>query len=184
MKKTTPQPTLRHSKKFLSTISLSLLGGILFAQTAQVTGKIVDENRIPISEAEIIKVTNGNDIYVYFNEENLVEKNGVSLGKGIITIKLSKPKKAEENQFKIEVSLSPLKEKDSEITPFDSIEEKNEKIINDFLSKWVKEPHKILEKKEGCEINFNKVFPKKIEMRKSSDILKELAELDKKFGEI
>ena len=54
MKKTTQQPTLRHSKRFLSTISLSLLGGLLFAQTAQVTGKVVDENRIPISEAEII----------------------------------------------------------------------------------------------------------------------------------
>ncbi|MBO6211342.1 carboxypeptidase-like regulatory domain-containing protein, partial [Algoriella sp.] len=54
MKKTTQQPTLRHSKRFLSTISLSLLGGLLFAQTAQVTGKVVDENRIPISEAEVI----------------------------------------------------------------------------------------------------------------------------------
>ena len=84
----------------------------------------------------------------------------------------------------MEVSLSPLKEKDSEITPFDSVEEKNEKIINEFLAKWVKEPHKILEKKEGCEINFNKAFPKQIVMRKSSDILKDLVALDKEFGEI
>lgn len=137
-----------------------------------------------ISEAEQIKIISGSDIYVYFNEENIVERNGLSLGKGVITIKVSKPKKAEENQFKVEVYLSPLKEKDSEITPFDSVEEKNEKIINDFLAKWVKEPHKILEKKEGCEINFNKAFPKKIEMRKSSDILAELAALDKEFGEI
>lgn len=137
-----------------------------------------------ITEAEKIEIVSGADTYVYFNEENIVEKNGVSLGKGVITIKLSKPKKAEENQFKVEVSISPLKEKDSEITPFDSVEEKNEKIINDFLAKWVKEPHKILEKKEGCEINFNKIFPKKIEMRKSSDILAELAALDKEFGEI
>lgn len=137
-----------------------------------------------ISEAEQIKIVSGNDTYIYFSEENIVEKNGVSLGKGVINVKVSKPKKAEDNQFKIEVSLSSLKEKDSEITPFDSIEEKNEKIINEFLAKWVKEPHKILEKKEGCEINFNKAFPKKIEMRKSSDILAELAALDKEFGEI
>lgn len=137
-----------------------------------------------ISEAEQIKIISGSDTYVYFNDENLVEKNGISIGKGIISIKLSKPKKAEENQFKVEVFISPLKEKDSEITPFDSVEEKNEKIINEFLTKWVKEPHRILEKKEGCEINFNKVFPKKIEMRKSSDILTELAALDKEFGEI
>lgn len=137
-----------------------------------------------ISDAEQIKIVSGSDTYVYFNEENLVEKNGMLLGKGVITIKLSKPKKAEENQFKVEVALSPLKEKDIEITPFDSVEEKNEKIINEFLAKWVKEPHKILEKKEGCEINFNKVFPKQIVMRKSSDILVELAALDKEFGEV
>lgn len=137
-----------------------------------------------ISEAEIIKVTNGNDIYVYDVEENSIVKNGISLGKGVISVKVTKPKKSEDNQFKVEVSLSPLKEKDSEITPFDSEEDKNEKIINEFLAKWVKETHKVLEKKAGCEINFNKVFPKKIEMRSSKDILAELNALDKEFGEI
>ncbi|HCC95669.1 MAG TPA: hypothetical protein DEQ26_15370, partial [Flavobacteriaceae bacterium] len=65
MKKTTQQRTLQHSKRFLSTISLSLLGGILFAQTAQINGKVVDENRIPISEAEIIV----ND-QSYFTDQN------------------------------------------------------------------------------------------------------------------
>lgn len=137
-----------------------------------------------ISEAEQIKIVSGFDTYVYFNEEKLVEKNGESLGKGVISVKLSKPKKSEDNQFKVEISLSPLKEKDSEITPFNSVEEKNDKIINEFLAKWVKEPYKILEKKQGCEINFNKVFPKQIIMRKSSEILAELAALDKEFGEI
>ena len=137
-----------------------------------------------ISEAEKIKVINANDTYIYAVEDNLVEKNGVSLGKGVLTVKISKPKKADDNQVKVEVSVSSLKEKDSEITPFDSDKEKNETIINEFLDKWVKEPHKILEKKQGCEINFNKAFPKKIEMRKSSDILNELAALDKEFGEI
>lgn len=137
-----------------------------------------------ISEAEQIKIISGTDIYVYFSEENIVEKNGVSFGKGVITIKLSKPKKSEENQFKVEIFLSALKEKDSEITPFDSEEEKNEKNINDFLAKWIKEQYKILEKKEGCEINFNKAFPKQIVMRKSSDVLAELTVLNKEFGEI
>lgn len=135
-----------------------------------------------INDAKKITINNGSDHYIYLNEENIVEKNGVSLGKGIINIKLTKNKKTED--IKIEVSLSSLKEKDSEITPFDSDKESNEKIINEFLSKWVKEPHKILEKKEGCEINFNKAFPKEIIMRKSSDILAEMEALDKEFGEI
>lgn len=137
-----------------------------------------------ISEAEKIKVVLELDTYIYSNEENIVEKNGKSLGKGVISIKVSKPKKAEDNQVKLEVSLSPLKEKDSEITPFNSDSEVNENIINDFLAKWVKEPHKVLERKEGCEINFNKAFPKKIEMRNSRDILAEMEDLDKEFGEI
>ncbi|WP_313377122.1 carboxypeptidase-like regulatory domain-containing protein [Chishuiella sp.] len=65
MKKTIQQPTLPHSKRFLSTISLSLLGGILFAQTAQISGKIVDENKNPIDKAEIIVADKS-----YFTNEN------------------------------------------------------------------------------------------------------------------
>lgn len=142
------------------------------------------ELKLKISEAVKIEITTDSDTYVYISEDSIVEKNGASLGKGVLSIKVSKPKKAAENQFKLEVFLSPLKEKDSEITPFDSDFKTNEFIINEFLSKWVKEPHKILEKKEGCEINFNKAFPKKIEMRKSSDILAEIAALDRELGEI
>lgn len=137
-----------------------------------------------INEAEKIEIISAADKYLYLIEDNLVEKNEISLGKGVISIKVSKTKKCEENQFKVEVSLSPLKEKDSEITPFNSDKQINDSTINEFLDKWVHEPYRILERKEGCEINFNKAFPKKIEMRKSSDILAELAALDKEFGEI
>lgn len=137
-----------------------------------------------ITEAEKIEIVSGADTYVYFNEENIVEKNGVSLGKGVITIKLSKPKKTEQNQFKIEVSVSSLKEKDSEITAYNSEESINQSLIHLFLNKWVKEPHKILGVKEGCEINFNKIFPKTIEMRSPSDILKDISKLDEEFGAI
>jgi type I restriction enzyme M protein len=137
-----------------------------------------------ISDAQKIKITTQKNIYLYDTEENTVEKNGCSLGKGVVSIKISKPKKVDNNQVRAEAFLSALKEKDSEITLFDSEAEKNDIIIAEFLAKWVKEPHKILEKKEGCEINFNKIFPKKVEIRKSSDILAELSALDKEFGEI
>ena len=137
-----------------------------------------------ISEAETFKIVSGNDTYFYSSEENIVEKNGISLGKGVVSIKVSKPKKSADNQLKIDVIISPLKEKDSEITPYDSDETDNQKIMSDFLSKWVKEPYSILENKVGCEINFNKAFPKQIVMRKSSDILAEMDLLDKEFGEI
>lgn len=145
-----------------------------------------DNNQLKqkISEAEAIKITSGKDVYNYNIEENLVDKNGILLGKGLISLKTSKSKKLEGNQIKIEAFISPLKEKDSEIVAFSSDGEINEKNINEFLTKWVREPNKVIESKVGCEINFNKVFPKKIEVRKSSDILAEIAILDKEFGEI
>lgn len=137
-----------------------------------------------IATAGEIKIVSGKDTYIYLSEENIVEKNSVSLGKGVVTFKISKSKQLAEDQFKIEAFLSPLKEKDNEITLFESDKEKNENIISNFLNKWVKEPYSILEYKTGCEINFNKTFPKKIEMRNHSDILSEINKLDKDFGEI
>jgi len=137
-----------------------------------------------ISDATQIKIVCGINNYTYLSYDNIVEKNGVTMGKGVINIKISKPKKVDDNQLKIEVHLSPLKEKDTEHTPFDSDEKINENLINDFLFKWVKEPHEILDTKEGCEINFNKVFAKPITIRKTSDILAELAALDKELEAI
>lgn len=146
----------------------------------------IDDNDIKekISEASKIVIYCEDNLYVYDVEDNIVNKNGISLGKGTINVKLSKPKKSLDNNFLIEALLSPLKEKDNEITGFSSNINKNEELKNEFLTKWVKEPYDILNVKVGCEINFNKIFPKKIEMRSSLDILKELEELDKSLGEI
>lgn len=54
MKKTILLPSQPHSKKYLSTLAFTLLGGVLFAQTAQITGKVVDEYKQPIANTEII----------------------------------------------------------------------------------------------------------------------------------
>lgn len=145
---------------------------------------IDNEIKEKISEASKIVIHCEDNLYVYDVEDNIVNKNGISLGKGTINVKLSKPKKSLDNNFLIEALLSPLKEKDNEITGFSSNINKNEELKNEFLKKWVKEPYDILNVKIGCEINFNKIFPKKIEMRNSLDILKELDCLDKKLGEI
>ena len=135
-------------------------------------------------DAEKFEITSGSDTYVYSTEESIVVKNGISLGKGVLSVKVSKPKKAEDNQVKIEVFLSPLKEKDSEITAYSSDSKFNDSLINSFLNKWVKEPYKVVGIKQGCEINFNKIYPKTIEMRKPLDILMEISKLDEEFGAI
>lgn len=129
----------------------------------------------------IISSSPGTTVYTHIREDGVVMKGDNSLGRGVLDIKL---KKSKDGQLKIEASISQLKEKDSEIIPFSSSQEENDNLIDDFLNKWVKEPHNKITQKEGCEINFNKAFPKKIEMRSSKDILAELAELDKELGEI
>lgn len=54
MKKTTLLPSTLHSKKYLNAIGFTLLGGVLFAQSAQIKGKVVDENRSPLANTEVI----------------------------------------------------------------------------------------------------------------------------------
>ena len=66
MKKTTLLLSKLNSRKCLNTIALSLLGGFLYAQTAQVTGKVVDENKIPLINAEV----------KWNNQSVLTDKNG------------------------------------------------------------------------------------------------------------
>lgn len=122
--------------------------------------------------------------YFYTSESNdsyIIMKDYTIVGKGVIDIKI---KKAKDGQLKIDASIFPLKEKDSEIIAFSSNEEDNNNLIDEFLNKWVKEPHTKITQKEGCEINFNKAFPKKIEIRSSKNILTELAELDKELGDL
>ncbi|WP_322970613.1 TonB-dependent receptor [Faecalibacter sp. LW9] len=64
MKKTILLPTMLHSKKYLSILGFSLLGGVLLAQTAQISGKVVDENKQPLAHTHIL----WNDQEVYTDE--------------------------------------------------------------------------------------------------------------------
>ena len=53
MKKTILQPLKLNSRKCLNTLAISCLGGFLYAQTAQISGKVVDENKKPLNQAEV-----------------------------------------------------------------------------------------------------------------------------------
>lgn len=53
MKKTILQPLKLNSRRCLNTLAISCLGGFLYAQTAQISGKVVDENKKPLNHAEV-----------------------------------------------------------------------------------------------------------------------------------
>lgn len=130
-----------------------------------------------------VKMLDGSS-YVYDQEESVVYKDLVSLGKGVLNVKVTKNKKMNEDEVRIDVILSALREKDIEITPYSSSVEENKKLISNYISQWVSDENTILSVKEGCEINMNKAFPKKYEMKTTAEIKEEIMLIDKNFGSI
>lgn len=130
-----------------------------------------------------VKMLDGSS-YVYDLEESVVYKDLVSLGKGVLDVKVSKSKKMNDDEVKVDVILSALREKDIEIAPYSSSVEENKKVIRDYLSQWVSDENTILSVKEGCEINMNKAFPKNYEMKTTAEIKEEIMLIDKNFGSI
>lgn len=139
-----------------------------------------------IKSAEILTVQSGEHRYTCNTETGAIQmSNGkeiVELGLGNLTVKAKIAKAKGAETLKVEVTLGPLKEKDSETTAYASNATANEKIIADFLAKWVKEPFERVAGgvKVGCEINFNKQFPKQSEVRSVKDLLDELHKLNAK----
>ncbi len=139
-----------------------------------------------IKMAETITVQSGDHRYTRDNETGAIRfhkgKTVTELGLGTLTVKAKVAKAKGEEILKVEVTLGPLKEKDTETTTYSSDAKANEKIIGDFLAKWVKEPFErvVGGVKVGCEINFNKQFPKKSEMRNVKVLLEKLRKLNAK----
>lgn len=94
-----------------------------------------------------------------------------------VTCKIKKQKDGEEI-LETRLTLTKDTEKDTETIPFSSNKKENDQFKKSFLNKWVKEKHKILKEETGCEVNFNRLFPKSSENLSLSDVLKEIELLD------
>jgi type I restriction enzyme M protein len=139
-----------------------------------------------IKQAETLIVQSGEHRYICNTETGAIQmssgKETIELGLGTLAVKAKVAKAKGTETLKVEVTLGPLKEKDTETTAYASDAKANEKIIADFLAKWVKEPFERVAGgvKIGCEINFNKQFPKQSEVRSVKDLLDELHKLNAK----
>jgi type I restriction enzyme M protein len=118
--------------------------------------------------------------------EGVAASNITELGLGVLNVKAKVAKSSGEEILKVEVTLGPLKEKDTETTAYASDAKANEKIIGDFLATWVKEPFERVAGgvKVGCEINFNKQFPKQSEVRPVKELLRKLHKLNTQSAEL
>lgn len=161
-----------------------------------------------IKLAETISVQSGNHRYTRDNETGAIRltltspppgrgraREGVEasnitelseLGLGTLNVKAKPAKSGGAEILKVEVTLGPFKEKDTETTAYASDATANEKIIADFLAQWVKEPFERVAGgvKVGCEINFNKQFPKKSKVRPVKELLKKLDQLNAKSAKL
>ncbi|MBE3025976.1 N-6 DNA methylase [Janthinobacterium sp. GW458P] len=98
------------------------------------------------------------------------------LGLGRISIK-AKATSTKKGKFAtISVSTTPLLEKDFESTQFSSDPVENEELIGAFLSEWVPEPCSRVASKVGCDVNFNRVFPKPPRVMSSVDLSRKIGE--------
>lgn len=138
-----------------------------------------------------ITVTNNNGENYTLDENHCVimVKNGetYNLGYGDIVVKATYKKATTKAPEKVVVSvaLEPVWEKDEEKIPYSPDDVENENNIWSFMNEWVstnKEHIQLLNNTIGVEINFNNVFPKKINVRSTAEILAEIADLDKEMA--
>lgn len=135
------------------------------------------------AEQTVIEVAGGN-IYRRNNETGAIAVGEVEKGLGVLTVKAKAAKSKGKELAKVEILLGPLRKKDIETVPYSSDTSVNEKLIADFLAKWVHEPWRIVSVKLGSEINFNRIFPMKSEIRPTRVILVEIADVEEQMAKL
>lgn len=133
---------------------------------------------------EDLRVSTADGDYFYDKERDSLVKEVAgrqeALGCGKIVIKASfkKATKTKEASISINVDLTADYEKDYEIVPYSPVKDKNDKLISDFMAKYITKPFEYIDNVVGVEMNFNKVFYKPEKLRKVGDILGDLDSLE------
>ena len=132
------------------------------------------------TEVEVV----GGACYRRDNETGAVVVDGEDKGLGVLSVRAKAAKSKGLERARVDILLDRLLEKDSETVTYSSDEDANNRLIADFLGKWVHEPWCLHGAKTGCEINFNRVFPKQSNTRASKEILKDIAALDEDMARL
>jgi type I restriction enzyme M protein len=118
--------------------------------------------------------------------EVVASKGGKSielgLGKIALKAKVGKVKKVE--VCRVDASLEPLMQRDVEHIEYRADEAENQKVVQDYLTRWMREPGSITKVTLGSEINFNKAFPRLSGARSTKDVLGEISGLNRQMMEL
>ena len=135
----------------------------------------------------VVQEENGSK-YEWNIDTRLLKKDGAEMGRASVnvSIKWASKKGDRAKSLMPVVEIGPDVEKDVETTPFSFDEDRNTQEVNDFLSKWVKEKFEIVsgDIQVGCEINFNRLFPRASVTRSSKDIETELEALNQQLADL
>lgn len=129
------------------------------------------------AEQTTVQITGGMT-YQRDNETGAITVDGVEEGLGVLSVRAKVAKAKGLERAKVDVVLDRLLEKDHETVAYASDADANNQLIAAFLNRWVHEPWCLHGAKTGCEINFNRVFPKVSEVRASAEILKDIAAVE------
>ena len=129
------------------------------------------------AEQTTVQITGGMT-YQRDNETGAITVDGAPEGLGVLSVRAKVAKAKGLERAKVDVVLDRLLEKDHETVAYASDADANNQLIAAFLNRWVHEPWCLHGAKTGCEINFNRVFPKVSEVRASSEILRGIAAIE------
>lgn len=133
--------------------------------------------------------------YIYISGKNrpgvirVSRKEGTeeNLGMGMLSVALTRNKAT--GKVSSSAKITDKTNKDSEIIPFNPDPGENDKIIANFLARYISKPFRLLDNTVGVEVNFNKEFyvPETVEpvdsiLAEIADIDRELANLEKELG--
>jgi type I restriction enzyme M protein len=135
------------------------------------------------AEKTMVVVTGGLT-YERDNETGAIQIGTAEEGLGVLSVRAKVAKAKGLERAKVDIVLDRLLEKDNETVAYLSDEDANNQLIADFLNRWVHEPCCMHGAKTGCEINFNRVFPKVSEVRASAVILKAIAAIEAEMAEL
>lgn len=106
-------------------------------------------------------------------------KEALGCGKIVVSASYKKATKKLAERVEISVELTADYQKDYEIIPFHKDPIANQAAIENFMKRYITKPFVYLENVVGVELNFNKIFYKPETLRPVSEIVVEIAELDK-----
>ena len=135
------------------------------------------------AEQTAVTVTGGLT-YQRDNETGAIRVGAVDKGLGVLSVRAKVTKSKGLERVKVDIVLDRLLEKDNETVVYASDADANNQLIAAFLNRWVHEPWCLHGAKTGCEINFNRVFPKQSEVRASAEILRDITAIEEQMAQL